>query len=209
MPICHSLAGRSFFILLLIVSSCKPVSWYYFNDTYSTLNSSRIQPQPQPSFDHMAIEHSASPLFASAGDETSLTMSLTTQTKQATSSSESYPEKIVPETTLIPTSSDRYAANTRAVSKKLTGKQVKLMAHAEGDPKKNIFATLGLIFIIGGFALAAIPGLGLLIIPGIIFSIIGLKSEYPKRAKAGLYIFGGLLLVGILILLLFGWGDGA
>jgi hypothetical protein len=64
----------------------------------------------------------------------------------------------------------------------------------EGNPKKNGFATAGLVFGV----LSLIPLYGMLaIIPAIIFSIIGLKSEKRKSARIGLILAG----IGIAIVL--------
>ncbi len=78
-------------------------------------------------------------------------------------------------------------------------------AVSKGNPKKNAFAVMGIIF--GLFSL--FPFIGILSSPlAIVFSILGLKSEKRKLAKRGL-IYGciGLVLGVLWYILLFttGW----
>jgi len=74
----------------------------------------------------------------------------------------------------------------------------------EGNPKKNGHAIAG--FVSGILSLIPLYGM-LAVIPAIIFSVIGLKSEKRKFAKAGLIMGSlGIVLAILGIIALSNWG---
>ena len=77
-----------------------------------------------------------------------------------------------------------------------------------GEESRNTYAILGFIFSVSGLALGILfPPLIALLIPGMIFSILGLKSKKKGWAIAGLIISSVAILLGALVILAYALAD--
>lgn len=77
------------------------------------------------------------------------------------------------------------------VSTKKTGRP-KSRGTSPGSPKKNIFSILGLVCTV------LIPFTIVSVVPAIVFSILGLKSEFRKLSTVLLWIMGVALVLALL-----------
>jgi hypothetical protein len=180
----------SYLIITLSIVSCSPKYTASFQD-YNVYSGNTILPNPP-------------------NEVTSTNTISDLPTTELMASSENTPTEFKTETRMPSKKSNELSKSElkslKKQTKSIVNPSIKKMIQGDpakvGNPRKNWAAVLGIICSILGIVVPII------VIPGIIFSAIGLKSEKRKLAMAGL-IIGIIVFIVQLILFAIAYAEAA